>query len=52
MKIRVKGNRVKIPSDPVTVNGERTASAIAVQPLHGEKARYAVIRKPGNLLDW
>lgn len=52
MKIRVKGNRVKFPSDPVTVNGEPTADTIAVQPLHGEKVRGAVIRKPGNLLDW
>lgn len=52
MKIRVKGNRVKFPSDPVTVNGEPTADTIAVQLLHGEKVRGAVIRKPGNLLDW
>ena len=27
----VKGNRVRVPSDPVTVNGERAADAIAAQ---------------------
>ena len=27
----VKGNRVRVPSDPVTVNGERAAEAIAAQ---------------------
>ena len=43
----VRGNRVQIPSDPVTVCGEHAADAIAC-PC--EKAQRAVSRKPGNLL--
>ena len=44
---RVKGNRVRIPNDPVTVNAESAANAIV--PWN-EKARQAEMRKSGNLL--
>ena len=48
---RRKGNRVEVPSDPVTVNGEQAADTIAVQTMRGEKVQRASSRKPGNLLD-
>lgn len=40
------GNRVKIPSDPVTVSDERAA----VCHCESEKARPVWKREPGNLL--
>ena len=42
---------MKLPSDPVTVNGEQAADTIAVQTMRGEKVQRASSRKPGNLLD-
>lgn len=42
---------MKLPSDPVTVNGEQVADTIAVQTMRGEKVQRASSRKPGNLLD-
>ena len=44
----LKGNRVKIPSDPVTVNGESTAYAIV--PIGMRRRGRALSRKSGNLL--
>ena len=41
---------MKLPSDPVTVNGEQAADTIAVQTMRGEKVQRASSRKPGNLL--
>lgn len=43
------GNRVKIPNDPVTVNGESSATCHCPKD---EKARQAAIRESGNLLRW
>ena len=42
---------MKLPSDPITVNGEQAADTIAVQTMRGEKVQRASSRKPGNLLD-
>ena len=55
---RVKGNRVKFPGDPVTVNSDSDADAIAVwgnrqdnyQTAGREKARRRRSCEPGNLL--
>ena len=44
---RLKGNRVKIPNDPVTVNAEQAVETIVLQ---NEKVRQALRRKSGNLL--
>lgn len=44
---RLKGNRVKIPNDPVTVNAEQAVETIVLQ---NEKVRQAWRRKSGNLL--
>lgn len=45
----LRGNQVKVLSDPVTVNGELCARVHCMSATY-EKARVAMIRKSGNLL--
>ena len=46
---RLKGNRVKIPNDPVTVNAEQAVDTIVLQ---NETGRQAWRRKSGHLRKW